>query len=626
MPEFPQPVPAAPSRPTSATEFAVVGSAIGAVLYFARAIFIPLALAVLLSFALAPLARAFRRIGTGRVGSVLIVVCLAFLLIVSAIGVVVHQLAQMGPDLPHFQVTISEKIRSVTDAMAHWGPLGRAAQTFDQLSQEVSKLTQPLAPSTEGGVEVANQNPAQPLVVKIAQGGNDVISILTGFLMPLLDPLLTAGLVAVFVVFILLQREDLRDRLIRLLGPNDLQRTTALLDDAAARLSRYFLAQVAINGCFGIIISTGLWKIGLPSPGLWGAIAAVMRFVPFVGPFIAAAFPAAVAVAVDSGWTMAFWTIALFAISEPVVGQVVEPWVFGHSTGISPVAVVAALMFWTWLWGPVGFVLSTPLTVCLVALARHTYRLQFIEVLLGNAPALSLPERFYQRMLAGDPDEATLQAEQVLKHETLSKYFDEVALQGLQLALQDAKRGVLDSSRLEQIRHSVEALLENLSDHEDGSAIDAQSTKDSMNEGKGGGEITDEWRHDAVLCVSGRSPLDEAAAKIFGQLLRGHGMGVLSVTYDAVSRSDAPDARLIFLSFLGDRSRAPSMRFTLQRLRRKFPDVPIMIGAWLLDDQTATQSLGDGTAGEGIVTTLTDAVDACLSRAQSSSPVIEHAA
>jgi hypothetical protein len=189
-----------------------------------------------------------------------------------------------------------------------------------------------------------------------------------------------------------------------------------------------------------------------------------MRFVPFVGAFIAAAFPTAVAVAVDPAWSLALWTIGLFVLTERFVGQVIEPWVFGHGTGSSPIAVVAALMFWTWLWGPLGFVLSTPLTVCLVVLARHTERLEFLEVLLGNSPALSPPERFYQRMLAGDPDEATLQAEQILKHTRLAKYYDEVALPGLNLALQDAKRGSLDNSRLIEIKHSIEAMLENLSD------------------------------------------------------------------------------------------------------------------------------------------------------------------
>lgn len=222
----------------------------------------------------------------------------------------------------------------------------------------------------------------------------------------IVHPLATVGLIVIFVVFILLKREDLRNRLIRLAGSHDIQRTTAAIDDAAHRLSKLYLAQLGLNAAFGCCIAIGLWFIGLPNPILWCILAAILRFVPYIGGFISAAFPLVLAVAVDPGWTMLAWTAALFLIGEPLVGHVLEPLFFGRSTGLSPVAVVISAAFWTWLWGPIGLVLATPLTVCLVVLGRHVERLAFQDVMFGNTPALWPPETFYRRMPARAPIEA----------------------------------------------------------------------------------------------------------------------------------------------------------------------------------------------------------------------------
>ena len=218
------------------------------------------------------------------------------------------------------------------------------------------------------------------------------LQLLQAIVGPLLAPLATTGIVIIFLLFILLQREDLRDRFIRLAGARDLQRTTRALDDGAYRLSRYFLTQSAINATFGVLIGTGLFFIGVPHPVLWGILGMLLRMVPYIGAPIAAIFPAALAIAVDPGWSMLFRTLGLFAVIEPIMGQVVEPLLYGHSTGLSAVAVVVAAVFWTWLWGPIGLLLSTPLTVCLVVLGRHFEHLEFLDVLLGAEPALSPQE------------------------------------------------------------------------------------------------------------------------------------------------------------------------------------------------------------------------------------------
>src|SRR5438270_3878261 len=310
------------------------------------------------------------------------------------------------------------------------------------LSKELDKPKE--AANSLGTIAGPKAAPPRPVPVEVLQPDPGALESLQSLISPLLHPLATTGIIVIFVIFILLQREDLRNRLIRLAGSHDLQRTTAALDDAASRLSRLFLIQLLLNGSFGIIIGTGLWVIGVPSAILWGILAAVLRFVPYIGAAIAAAFPLALAVAVDPTWSMLLWALALFLVVEPVVGHVIEPMVYGHSTGLSPVAVVASATFWTALWVPIGLVLATPLTVCLVVLGRHVERLEFLDVMFGDRPALSPPEIFYQRMLAGDPAEAVDKAEEFLKERPLSTYYDEVALPGLKLAQNDVARGALD--------------------------------------------------------------------------------------------------------------------------------------------------------------------------------------
>ncbi|MCJ2105332.1 AI-2E family transporter, partial [Methylobacterium sp. E-041] len=259
--------------------------------------------------------------------------------------------------------------------------------------------------------------------------------------------------------------EDLRNRMIRLFGSSDLHRTTVAMDDAAGRLGTYFLAQLGMNAAFGVIVGVGLWFIGVPNPILWGVFSALMRFVPYIGAFISGILPVALAAAVDPGWSMVIATAALFLIAEPIFGQVIEPLLYGHSTGLSPFAVIVSTLFWGFLWGPIGLILATPFTVCLVVLGRHVDSLEFLDILLGDRPPLTPVENFYQRMLAGDPDEARDLGEAMLKERSLSSYYDEVALKGLQLAANDYARGVVTPAQLENIRASARSLVEDFEDH-----------------------------------------------------------------------------------------------------------------------------------------------------------------
>ena len=443
--------------------------------------------------------------------------------------------------------------------------------------------------------------PVTPIPVEVLQPDPGALESLRSLIAPLVSPLATTGIIVIFVIFILIQREDLRNRLIRLAGSHDLQRTTAALDDAAGRLSRLFLNQLLINTGFGILIGAGLWLIGIPSAVLWGILATVLRFVPYIGSVIAAAFPLALAIAVDPGWSMLAWTAVLFFVAEPTVGQVIEPMVYGHSTGLSPVAVVVSATFWTALWGPIGLVLATPLTVCLVVLGRHVERLAFLDVMFGDRPALSPAEIFYQRMLAGDPTEATEKAEEFLKERSLSSYYDEVAIKGLQLAQADLDRDALDQTRLLKIRDTVLEFANDLSEQTDQEPMGERSTSDAEAAAAVEAaaaepvyadlpilrkeELPIEWQGDSpVLCIAGRTALDEAAAIMFAQLCSVHGLrtrveGPDSLSTNNIFRLEAEGVALVCLSYLNAANPA-QIRYAVRRLRRKLPRARIMVGLW----------------------------------------------
>ncbi|MFC6746133.1 AI-2E family transporter [Methylobacterium persicinum] len=272
------------------------------------------------------------------------------------------------------------------------------------------------------------------------------------------------------LLFVLMQREDLRDRLIRLAGSRDLHRTTVAMDDAARRLSRYFVAQVALNTAFGVVVGVGLYFIGVPNPVLCGIVSALMRFVPYLGAFVSALLPMMLAASVDPGWNMTIATAILFLILEPITGQVIEPIFYGQSTGLSPTAVLVSALFWTWLWGPVGLLLSTPLTACLVVLGRHVEHLEFLDVLFGDRPALTPVQNFYQRILAGDSEEVLGHADLILQHCSLSSYYEDVVMKALELAARDAARGVLTPGQKGAMRSTLSELIEDLADRTDGPA------------------------------------------------------------------------------------------------------------------------------------------------------------
>ena len=491
----------------------------------------------------------------------------------------------------------------------------------DNVGRQIERATEsdPANPK-----EQAQEGP-RPLPVEVHSPELTPVQVAQRFILPVLHPLATSAITFVVLIFILLQREDLRDRVIRLFGSRDLHRTTLAMDDAAIRLSRYFLTQVALSAAYGVLTTIFLWAIGVPSPILCGVLAAIMRFVPYVGSIIAAAFPMLLAVAVDPGWTTLLLTGAFFLIGEPAMGYIVEPLVYGQSTGLSPFAVILSTIFWSWLWGPMGLILAMPLTLCLVVLGRHVEQFQFLDVILGDRPPLQPPQNFYQRMLAEDPDEALEQAEQILKERSLTTYYDEVALPGLMLAARDAGRGVLTSDNTQAIRSGVEALIADLAGTPDVEPQEAGAEDKPEGEQDETQLLPGSWRADgAVLCVAGRGPLDEAASAVLADVLRKHGFGAVVVPHGSVSRGrvrdiDLTNVKLACVSYL-ELSGAPAhLRYLLRRLRQALPPVPVVVGLWPVDDAIhSDDSLRGHVGADHYVTTIQDALDVCLKEAHAS--------
>ncbi len=631
--------PAETPKPSSMMTLAI-GVVIVAALAFGKEVAIPIVLAVLLSFVLAPFVDLLRRLRIGRAPAVVVAVIVALGVIAGLAGVIGLQVAQLGADLPRYEATVREKMSSLKG-----GVLGRISEMARNVGRQIEEAGKEPAPTsapqaTPPGAE------QRPIPVEVHQPDPTPVELARRFLLPALEPVATMFITFIVVIFILMQRQDLRDRMIRLFGSSDLHRTTVAMDDAARRLSRYFLTQLALNSSFGVIIALGLWAIGVPSPILWGVFAAIMRFVPYVGAFVAGALPLALAAAVDPGWSMALWTLALFVVLEPLMGHVVEPLAYGQSTGLSPFAVVVAAIFWTWLWGPIGLLLATPLTVCLVVLGRHVERLEFLDVLFGDRPALTPIENFYQRMLAGDPDEALEHAEQLLKERSLSSYYDEVALKGLQLAATDRARGVLTPHQLDRIRGAVLGLVEDLADHpdadpvppedEDGPAAASLSERELPKEpavaeqAPAQHQLPPEWQAEhPVMCIAGRGPLDEAASSMLAQLLAKHRLGARVVPHEAVSRSnmiglDVTGVAMVCISYLEISGNPAHLRYLLRRLRQRLPNAPILVGLWPSDDAVLVdEALRQSIGADYYVTSLREAVEACLKAAYAASSASE---
>ncbi len=648
-PRSPFPLLSTPSDSRTATlQGLLIGVIVIAGLYLAREVLLPLALAILLSFVLTPPVLLLRRIKLPRVLAVGMVVAVAFAFIFALGWMMSREAADLATELPKYSATLSEKIKSLRSSTSESKALKKAGDVLTDLQQQ---LDQPSAAPADPSVGTPAIQPSdKPIPVEIkeaAPSGWGLYQTIVGTLLP---PLATAGIVLLFVVFILLQREDLRDRLIRLFGGADLQRATSTMSDAATRLSRYFLSQVLINTIYGALIAAALWAIGLPSPIAWGILAGLMRFVPYVGVFIAVSVPLLIAAAIDPGWTTFIEVLVLFVVGEMTMGQVVEPLVFGRGTGVTPIAVIASTVFWTWLWGPLGLLLAMPMTVCLAVLGRHVEGLEFLDVLLGDEPALTPAQSFYQRALTGDAAEATYQAELALKDQSLQSYLDAVAMTGLKLAERDFERGAIDGDQEVKIADTVKGMLDNLADFEPRrwfSKLRPAPDKNGKDKEAAGGmatlaaaesaedehgqlplversELAPGWVVDEpILSIGGRNALDAAAADMLAGVLRKRGLGVREYGPETVSAAHitsltATEAKLVCLSYLGLGNGPAQIRYLVRRLRRILPQgTLIMVCFWAEQgDQLAVKSLLENTEADAYATSLHEAGELCVKAAK----------
>jgi predicted PurR-regulated permease PerM len=566
-----------------------------AALYFARDILIPVVLAVLLTFVLAPLVTFLQRWRVPRTMAVVTAILVAVVIILSLGTMVANQINQLATELPRYQTTLREKVQNLREQFGTPGVFRNAADLLDDLNKELDRPRFSVTP------DVPDKD-RRPLPVEVHQPPPSTSERLAMVLSPLLAPLATIGIVLLFTAFFLFQREDLRNRIIRLAGARDIERTTVALDDAGHRLQRLFATQLLVNAAFGLVVGAGLSLIGVPNAPLWGLLAMILRFVPYVGAILCALLPTLLAAAVGPDWSMALWTILLFAVVEPFTAQVAEPLAFGHRTGLTPVAVVVSAVFWTWLWGPIGLLISTPLTLCIVVLSRHVDRLKFIDIMFGDQPPLTPQQVLYQRMLANDPVEVADHASRALRKMSVFDYCGDIVLGALKLAQADLDRGRLDAERIANIAACIDELLEDLA--EPGANEAARETKRADTHNAASNIVRLAGRDQLnVVALPGLGRLDRQAAQITAFVIAREGFRTIVPEQSTPSLADLGNAAAICVCHVSPLHDS-LQRYTLRRLRRSAATQPVIIAA-------LGRHPDDGApAAETVATSLEGVIDA----------------
>jgi len=563
-------------------------------LYFAREVLIPFALAVLLSFFLTPAVKTLERWRLGRIVSVGIVL-LVSLSAVGGIGwVVSNQLIDAISLLPSYRENFHNKIAGLQGSTG--GALRRTADNLQAISEELSGA----ASVSQPPVRSAGRD---PMPVEIIEHPPSALQSLSNLLAPLIAPLGTAFVVLVFTVFLLMKREDVRNRLIRLVAQRQLNTMTQVLDDAAQRVTRYLIVQFSINTVFGCLIATGLYFIGLPNAVLWGVLAGLLRFIPYVGPLIGGALPFLLALGAFDGWIRPALIFGFFTVVELVTSQMVETLVGGAKTGISPLAILIAAIFWGALWGPAGLILSTPLTVCVVVLGRYVPQLEFLNVLLGDEPVLSPEARLYQRLLALDHQEAQSVIDGFLKEKTPTQLYDLVIIPALSMAEQDRHKGALDEAKETFIVQSISEVIGDMAGYESGTAVTAQL------------DHPDRRTDIRVLCLPASDRADEMTAAMFSQVVEWAGYPVVAFPVtdsisDAVKQIATVSPQpgdVVCISALPPFALL-NARSLSKQLRLRFQDLKIIVGLWTFSGKGGAAERFDKAFADTVVTTLAEAL------------------
>jgi predicted PurR-regulated permease PerM len=592
-----------------------------AALYFAREILIPLAFALILTFVLTPVVALLQRSRIGRVPSVAVTVLVA----VAAAGcvgwIVAMQIVEVAEELPSYRQNIQAKMEALR--IPTQGPLGLAANSLREIGSELSG---PAAPSPGPTPAARNRKspaapgtPAPPVHVQIVPQPANGLDYIRDLVQPVLRPLALTGLILIFTIFMLIKRFDLRHRLFRLAGLSRINIMTQALDDAAQRVSRYLLMQVLVNAGFGCLFGIGLYYIGVPSPALWGVLAALLRIVPYLGTMVAAALPILLSLAAFGSWVPALLVFLLFAGIELVTGNLIEPWLYGTNTGISSLALLVAAVFWTILWGPAGLILSTPLTVCVVVLGRYVPQLSFLNILLGDEMVLGAEAQIYQRLLAMDQPEARAIVDRFLKEKPLVELYDSVLIPALSLAEQDRHKGAIDTSREEFFFLSISEMITELSEyqlaHASSQAEDAAAESGPAERPSG-----------RIICLPANDRADEVTAAMLAQILEQAGHAALSLPIAHAS----PAEMLTFLEVRQDDvvciSALPPYAFQPARtmcklIRDRFPKLKLVIGVWgFSGDLEKAKARFERTQPDRLLTSLAQAVEQIQELARPKAP------
>ncbi|MEX0977519.1 MAG: AI-2E family transporter [Pirellulales bacterium] len=583
----------------SAWMLTAVGVVVAA-LYLAKGVLVPLTLAVLLSFLLSPVCEWLERRKLGRIPAVLVAATIGFAVLGIAGWTAVVQITQLVPKLPEYQTNLHAKLDSV-NAYAS-AALSKATETAEDIGQNLSAS----APT-----DVPQGTSALPYSVRVLSSPASPLQVMAGTLAPLFQFLGSAGIVVVLVVFFLIRRDDLRDRFIRLVGNGHVTVTTQMLEDAAARVSRYLSMQFLVNVSFGAAVASGLYFIGVPNAILWGMLATTLRFIPYIGPWIAAAMPICLSMAISTGWVAPILTIGLFVVLELFSNNFIEPWLYGKNTGVSAVAVLLAAVFWTWLWGVVGLLLATPLTVCLLVLGKHVPQLSFLDTLLGNEPVFEPKKRVYQRLLAGDQEEATELLEDLLEQRPAVEVYDEVLIPALASAETHWHRGELNEARHDFILQSLKEMMQEQGERQQ--EIQAKELSDDARTEDRSSNLTAATNASmpCILCLPARDDADGIAAMMLAQLV-----GILRCRVAVVPVGEPVSAVInlieqckpdVICISATPPTAATHARSVVRRLRRQFPKMPLVVGLWNVqgDLDKARNRIGGGKSTR-VVATLAD--------------------
>lgn len=612
-----------------------------AALHFARGVLIPFALAGLLSFVLSPLVWRLERRRVPRIAAVVLVVLFAGTLVAGILYVMAGQVVQLTAELPQYKENLREKLDGVRTKTS--GIFGRITKSIGDLSEEFSKTSAALetnqlsdvdresASTTSSSETAAGDNEkktsadeADPVPVKVVEAPMNLVGILQGSLAAVLGSLGTAGVVIVLLIFMLLEREGLRNRMIALAGEGQLHVATQAIDEATERVSRYLRMQLTINVIYGVAVALGLWAVGIPNAALWGFLGCMLRFLPYVGPWVAALMPLSVSLAVSDGWTIVFIVAALFIFLELITNNVLEPWLYGSSTGVSPLGIITSAFIWTWLWGPIGLILATPLTVCLTVASRHVPQLRFVHILFSDEPALPTEARVYQRLLAVDQDEAQRVIEDYLAKNDLDRLYGAALIPALAQAERDHSERVLDDNHRTFMLDFVGEVVDDFGEKE-AAALAADSSETNSD----AIEAAPAAARPRVLVAPAHSQGDVLAAEMFAQRLASRGVTVASASTDALAgeildRVADEQIAVVFIVVVSTISELHA-KYMTKRLRRRFSQLKVLIGLWHgRGDGSYTQSRLTAAGADHVVTQFDEGLTQVARLANVAPAVIAH--